>query len=178
MSQIVRWIERLSDMTGSVIAWVVFPLILATCYEVFSRYVLNAPTIWAFELGYMAMGVHGLIGAAYTLRARAHIRIDVLYGRYPPKIKALVDALGYLVLFLPVVIWLCLGLWEYWVEAYVAGELSGQSAWNPPIWPFRLSFFLGFAFLLLQGVAELIKAIQAFAGQGADYETSGGMGLE
>ena len=156
MSQIVRWIERLSDMTGSVIAWVVFPLILATCYEVFSRYVLNAPTIWAFELGYMAMGVHGLIGAAYTLRARAHIRIDVLYGRYP----------------------LCLGLWEYWVEAYVAGELSGQSAWNPPIWPFRLSFFLGFAFLLLQGVAELIKAIQAFAGQGADYETSGGMGLE
>ena len=178
MSQIVRLIERLSDMTGLMVAWVIFPLILATCYEVFSRYVLNAPTIWAFELGYMAMGVHGLIGAAYTLRMRSHIRIDVLYGQYPPKVKALVDAIGYLVLFLPVVIWLCFGLWEYWVEAYLSGELSGQSAWNPLIWPFRLAFFLGFALLLLQGIAELLKAIQAITGQTAVYETSRGMGLD
>ena len=85
MARFVGWIERLSNATGFMIAWVVFPLILATCYEVFSRYVLNAPTIWAFELGYMAMGVHGLIGTAYTLRCHAHIRIDVLYQMHEAK---------------------------------------------------------------------------------------------
>ena len=56
MMVLVRSIDRLSGFSGVVIAWIVFPLILATCFEVFSRYALNAPTIWAFELGYMAMG--------------------------------------------------------------------------------------------------------------------------
>ena len=178
MAQFVRLIERLSNATGLLIAWVVFPLILATCFEVFSRYVLNAPTIWAFELGYMAMGVHGLVGAAYTLRCHAHIRIDVLYCHFPEKLQALIDVLGYLVLFLPVVTWLCFGLWEYWVEAYVSGEQSGQSAWNPVIWPFRLCFFLGFAVLFLQGLAELIKAVLFLMGEAERREAGGGLGMQ
>ena len=101
MMALVRSIDRLSGLSGVVIAWVVFPLILASCFEVFSRYALNAPTIWAFELGYMAMGTHALIGAAYTLREGGHIRIDVLYSRFPDKAKAVVDTGGYLLLFLP-----------------------------------------------------------------------------
>ncbi len=135
MASLLRMIERVTGMAGIVIAWLVIQLILATCFEVFSRYVLNAPTIWAFELSYMAMGTHALIGAAYTLRERGHIRIDIFYSRFSPKTKALVDTFGYRVLFLPVVSWVSLGLWEYWVEAYVADFRSGQSAWNPIIWP-------------------------------------------
>ncbi len=164
MGAFVRAADRVSGSSGHVIAWMVFPLILATCYEVFSRYVLNAPTIWAFELGYMATGTHTLIGAAYTLRERAHIRIDVAYTHFSPKLKAIIDTCGYLFLFLPVVSWLTFALWEYWIEAYVWGELSGQSAWNPPIWPFRFAFFLGFALLWLQGLAELIKCIRFLTG--------------
>ena len=64
MDALVRAIERITGSAGLLIAWVVLPLILASCFEVFSRYVLNAPTIWAFELGYMAMGIHAMIGAA------------------------------------------------------------------------------------------------------------------
>ena len=63
MASLLRMIERVTGMAGLVVAWIIFPLILATCYEVFSRYALNAPTIWAFELSYMAMGTHALIGA-------------------------------------------------------------------------------------------------------------------
>ena len=92
--------------------------------------------------------------------------------------QALIDVVGYLVLFLPVVTWLCLGLWEYWVEAYAIGEQSGQSAWNPQIWPFRLCFFLGFAFLFLQGIAELIKAVLFLMGETEHWEAGGGMGME
>jgi TRAP-type mannitol/chloroaromatic compound transport system permease small subunit len=168
---LVRVIERLSHASGVAIAWVVLPLILATCYEVFSRYVLGAPTIWAFELGYMAMGVHALIGAAYTLKERGHIRIDVLYSRLPAKARAVIDTFGYVVLFLPVVGWLTFALWDYWVEAYLLDELSGQSAWNPVIWPFRLAFFLGFLLLALQGLAELIKCVRFVSGRSEEWES-------
>lgn len=161
----LRSIDRLSGVSGVIIAWIVFPLILATCFEVFSRYALNAPTIWAFELGYMAMGTHALIGAAYTLREGGHIRIDVLYSRFPDKAKAIVDTAGYLFLFLPVVCWVSWGLWDYWVEAYVNNHHSGQSAWNPVIWPFRLVFFLGYFLLALQGVAELVRCVRTLTGR-------------
>src|SRR5690606_13279906 len=165
MIRLVLLIDRISNLSGFLIAWLVFPLILATCYEVFSRYVLNAPTIWAYELGYMAMGAHTLTGAAYALRTQSHIRIDVLYTHFTNRTKAMIDVAGYLLLYLPVVTWLSIALWEYWVEALVSGELSGQSAWNPVIWPFRLTFFIGFALLFLQGIAELLKAILFLAGR-------------
>jgi len=162
---LVRWIDRLSGGSGWLIAWLIFPLIVATGFEVFSRYLFNRPTIWAFELGYMAMGVHFLIGAAYTLREGAHIRIDVLYVHLPPKARAIIDIAGYLILFLPSVGLVTWGLWDYWTEALESGERSGQSAWNPVIWPFRLLLFTGLALLLLQGVAELIKAVRVLTGK-------------
>ena len=171
---LVRCIDRLSGFSGVVIAWVVFPLILATCFEVFSRYLLNAPTIWAFELGYMAMGTHALIGAAYTLREGGHIRIDVLYSRFSDKAKAVVDTGGYLFLFLPVVCCVSWGLWDYWVEAYIDNFHSGQSAWNPVIWPFRLAFFLGYFLLALQGVAELVRCVRFLTGQTSQRQAHDG----
>ncbi len=165
MMAMVRLIDRVNGLSGVIVAWVVFPLILASCFEVFSRYALNAPTIWAFELGYMAMGTHALIGAAYTLREGGHIRIDVLYSHFPDKTKAVVDTAGYLLLFLPVVCWVSYGLWDYWVEAYVDNDHSGQSAWNPVIWPFRLVFFVGYFLLALQGVAELVRCVRVLTGK-------------
>lgn len=158
MLRLIRLLERLTGGTGVVAAWVVVPLIFATSFEVFSRYLLNAPTIWSFELGYMAMGTHFLLGAAYTLREDAHIRIDIFYNAFSAKTKAWVDAIGFLALMLPASWWLSYALWNYAATAYLTGEQSGQSAWNPIIWPFRMVFFAGFALLALQGTVQLLKA--------------------
>ena len=165
MLLLVRLIERVTGGIGLIAALVVAPLVLATVYEVFSRYLFNAPTIWAYELAYMAMGTNFLLGAAFTLRERGHIRIDVAYSHFSQRTQALIDALGYLFLFLPVAWWLTWGLWKYAYGAFLSGETSGESAWNPVIWPFRVVFFLGFLTLALQGTAELIKAVQAFRGR-------------
>lgn len=165
MLSFVRMIERITGGIGLIAALVVAPLILAMVYEVFSRYLFNAPTIWAYELAYMAMGTNFLLGAAFTLRERGHIRIDVAYSHFSPRLKALVDAVGYLLIFLPVAWWLTWGLWNYAYGAFLSGETSGESAWNPVIWPFRLVFFLGFLALALQGTAELIRAFYALRGR-------------
>jgi len=170
MSWFLRSVDRLSVGFGMLAAVIVAPLILATVYEVFSRYLFNAPTIWAYELGYMAMGTNFLLGAAYTLRERGHIRIDVLYAHFTPKVRALVDIAGYLLLFLPLAWWLSWGLWKYAYFALLSGETSGESAWNPIIWPFRMVFFMGFLLLALQGTAELIKATRILAGRGDEED--------
>ena len=120
----------------------------------------------------MAMGTNFLLGAAYTLREQGHIRIDLVYARFSPRLRALIDSIGYAVLFLPVAWWLSLGLWRYGYGAFLSGETSGESAWNPVIWPFRLVFFLGFFLLALQATAELIKALRILLG-GAKAARSG-----
>jgi len=164
MNNLLRIIEKLSGNLGILAAWIVLPLIFVTVYEVFSRYVLDAPTIWAYEIGYMATGANFLLGTAFALREKSHIRIDVLYSRFRAKTRALIDACGYLFLFLPVAIWLSYRLGLYALDAFETGDHSGESAWNPLIWPFRLVFFAGFTMLSLQALVECIRSIKVLFG--------------
>ena len=171
MRLLLRSIERISIVSGEATAWLVVPLILATTYDVVARYAFNAPTQWAYEVGYMMMGAQALLGMAYTLRAGGHIRIDAFSQRFSQTGKAIVDLLGYAVV-LPCLCWVTWSLWGYWINAFRSGELSGQSAWNPVIWPFRLIFFIAFVLLVLQIVAELIKAVLYLTGRRAHYEAA------
>ena len=136
------------------------PLIVASAYEVFSRYVLGEPTLWAYEIGTMVMGTHFLVGLAYTLREGEHVRVDFLYAHVSPRQRALIDAFGYLVLLLPVAGWLTVALWAKVQAAYESHERSGMSAFNPVIWPFRLVMCAAFALLFLQALAELLRCYE------------------
>ena len=169
MRALLRFIERISGVSGETTAWLIVPLILATVYDVVARYAFNAPTQWAYEVGYMVMGTHALLGMAYVLREGGHIRIEAFTQKFSQTAKAIVDLLGYLVV-LPCLCWITWSLWQYWLGAFRSGELSGQSAWNPVIWPFRLVFFIAFVLLSLQIIAEVIKAILYLAGRRPTYE--------
>ena len=168
----VSAIERITDNIGRVAAWLVVLLALTTCYEVFSRYLLNAPTLWAYEVGYMATGSNFILGIAYTLRERGHIRIDVLYSRFSERTKAVVDIIGLALFLLPATFWLSLKLWTYAYDAYLIGETTGESAWNPVVWPFRCIFFLGFVLLGLQGLVELLKSFKVIFDKNHASKTS------
>lgn len=159
MERLAMAIDRLSSAVGIVAAFLLAPLIVATVYEVVSRYLFNAPTSWAYEVGYMANGTLMLLGVAYTLKERAHIRIDVLYSMASKRVRALIDVVGYAVLFLPFAWWLSAGLWEYAVHAFERGTTSGESAWNPVVWPFRAMFFASFLLLALQATREFVAAL-------------------
>lgn len=161
LTRLLRLLDRVSGTSGAVAAWLIVPLIAASCYEVFSRYVLAEPTFWAFEVGYMVMGTHFLIGLAYTLRENEHVRVDILYARLSRKARALVDAFTYVVLLLPLAGWLSFGFWEKVLKAYASQERSGMSAFNPVIWPFRLVMCAAFVLLALQAVAQLIRCYLA-----------------
>lgn len=157
----VRIVDRISGFSGIIAAWLIAPLVIATCYEVASRYLFNAPTIWAYEVGFMATGAQFLLGMAYTLNRGAHIRIDVLSTMMSERLKAAVDLVCYVGLLVPFVAWVSWTLYGRALTAIRTNEHSGQSAWNPPLWPFRTIFFIAFALLLLQAIAEIVKCAQA-----------------
>ena len=87
--------------SGLLFAGLVLPMVGGLCYEVFARYLFNAPTIWAYDVTYMLYGSHFMLGAAYTLYKGSHIRTDMLYENFPLKWKGRVDASMYLVFFFP-----------------------------------------------------------------------------
>ncbi|MEQ9489659.1 MAG: TRAP transporter small permease subunit [Alphaproteobacteria bacterium] len=159
MQTIITLIELTVLRIGKITAYIIVPLVLATCYEVFSRYLLGAPTIWAYELGYILTGTHFLLGASLALQKKTHIRIDLIYNHFSPRKKSIVDLTFYCLLFLPFLILLSHSLWDYGYRAFLSGEQSGQSAWSPPIWPFRMALTLGFVLLTLQVIAEMLKCV-------------------
>lgn len=156
----LRAIERASEWAGVFGACLIVPLVLATCYEVFARYLFGAPTIWAYEVGYTLTGAHFLLGMAFTLKYGEHIRIDIFSGKFSPRARAVIDLLGYAIV-LPLTAWLTLYLFYYLRTGYVTNEKSGQSALNLPVWPLRVIFCLAFLLLALQVTAEVMKLLRA-----------------
>jgi TRAP-type mannitol/chloroaromatic compound transport system permease small subunit len=160
MDALVRAIERVTGSVGIMASFAIVPLVLATCYEVFARYLFEAPTIWAYEVGYTLTGSHFLLGLAYTLAVGAHIRIDIFSGKFSPRTRAIIDLAAYAVI-LPLLVWLSYALFQHLATGYLRGERSGQSAMNLPVWPFRIVFFTAFTLLALQVLAEVIKSARA-----------------
>jgi len=177
MHLLIRAFERVTSVVGNVGAWILVPLILSMVYEVAARHIFGAPTFWAYELGYMLAGSSFMFGIAYCLKQGAHIRVDFIYGQLSPKGQAIVDLVGYVVLLLPGLLWLDYGLYAYAREAFEYGEVTGESAWNPVIWPFRTVWTLGFFVFTLQVLAEVMKSILVLMGdpsarRGSDGSTA------
>lgn len=161
----IKYIERLTGSVGIMASFALIPLVLATCYEVFARYMFGAPTVWAYEIGYILTGAHFLLAMAFTLAHDQHIRIDIFSGHFSQRTRAVIDLVGYTVM-LPLMVWLSYALWLHLAQGYLRNERSGQSALNLPVWPFRVIFFVAFVLFALQVLAEVVKSVRRFRAGG------------
>ena len=161
MNPFVNRIERITTNIGIIAALTLVPLILTTTYEVFARYIFDAPTIWAYEVGYMLTGTHFLLGMAYTLQQGQFIRIDIFSQDMSEKTRAFIDLCAYSVI-LPLMMWLMYGLTAYLISGFIKNERSGQSAMNMAVWPFRVVFLIAFTILALQVYAEFMKSLEKY----------------
>lgn len=162
----LRFADRLSGATGFIGACLVLPLALVMFYEVVLRFIFDLPTFWAYEISYMMTGSHFALGIAYVMREGQHIRIDFLYERFSLKVKAGIDFLIYLFFLLPITSWMAWLLLCKAVTALNIGELSGESVWNPYVWPVYSVIAFGFAVFVLQVVAETIRSARVvFSGK-------------
>ena len=165
MESYLKWVEkidRLSDWGGRTISYLIYPLVGGVAYEVIARYFLNAPTEWAYDVTYMLYGTIFMLGAAYTLLKKGHIRTDLLYGKWSPQKQGKIDAILYLVLFFPAMILYLIAGIDYAAHSWITHERAANSPWMPIIYPFKAVIPLTAAMLIIQGVSEFIKSVYAW----------------
>ena len=159
MQGILVAIDRFNTWIGQLFGWLVLALTLFVSYEVFSRYVLGAPHAWAFDFMNMLYGGLFMMAGAYTLAKDGHVRGDVLYGFFPPRLQAGLDLALYILFFFPGVIAMFWAGYYYAAESWAINEHSNITADGPPIYPFKAIIPLAGLCLLLQGAVEVVRCI-------------------
>lgn len=157
---LARGIDQIAIWSGRIAAWLIIPMVLSLCYEVVARYVFNAPTEWAYDMTFMLYGSFFMLGAAFTLQRKGHVRTDSFYAKWSPRRQAWTDIVCYLVMYLPFVSVFAFVGWGYFVKAYLTHETFVSSSWQPITWPFKLAMPVTGVLLLLQGVSEVLKCVQ------------------
>lgn len=159
MQKLFLFVDKISTKIGHFFSWLILALTLMIAWEVFSRYVLDHPHPWAFDVMIMMYGAMFMMAGAYTLSKNGHVRGDVLYGFFPPRLQAGLDLLLYLLFFMPGVIALAWAGYGYASESWAIKEISNITSDGPPIYPFKTIIPLAGAMLLIQGVVEILRCI-------------------
>lgn len=159
MERFVRVVDKINLWVGHSFAWTILILTFGIAYEVFVRYVLRSPTTWAFDLSYMMYGALFLMAGAYTLSRNGHVRGDVVYRLWPPRVQATVDLVLYLLFMLPGSIALFYSGWTFAARSWRQWEVSIYSPAGMPIYPMKTLIPIAGALLVLQGLAEIGRCL-------------------
>ena len=155
----IKWVDGFSKAIGHAFAWTVVLLTLGTCYEVFMRYVLNSPTVWAFDMSYMLYGALFMMSGAYAVSRNSHVRGDFIYRKWPNRTQAKVDLVLYLVFFFPAIFAMVFTGGQYAFESARILESSVNSPAGVPVWPLKTVIFVAGLTLLIAGAAELMRCL-------------------
>ena len=161
VTSIIHAIESLNIWIGRAFGWCILILTFSVAYEVFVRYVLNAPTVWVFDMMVKMYGALFLMAGAYALAQDTHVRADVIYRLVPVKWQARLDFVLYFIFFFPGMIAL----------VYFGAEIASDSwrykevSWNSPariqIYFFKTLIPIAGTMLIVQGIGECLRCIQA-----------------
>ncbi len=159
MQKLLLAIDKVSTLAGQFFAWLILALTLMISWEVFSRYALDNPHPWAFDVMSMMYGTVFMMAGAYTLSKNAHVRGDVLYGFFPPRLQAALDLLLYLLFFIPGVFALAWAGYNFAADSWAINEHSNVTANGPPVYPFKTIIPIAGAILLAQGLVEIVRCV-------------------
>ena len=153
--------DKFSKRVGSVVCWILMPLIFAMTYEVLARKLFLAPTIWAYDISRFLYGALFMLGAGYALSRGVHIRADFLYRNFKIKNQGLIDFWLYLLFYFPGLIVFLYMTFGFVLESIQRGERGMDTTWMPYMWPIKTCLLIGIIFLLIQGFSELLKSYWA-----------------
>ena len=159
MQNLLLFIDKVSTWIGQFFSWLILALTLMISWEVFSRYFLDNPHAWAFDVMSMMYGSLFMMAGAYTLSKNGHVRGDVLYGFFPPRLQAWFDLILYFLFFIPGVFALAYAGYGFAADSWAINEHSNVTANGPPVYPFKTILPIAGAFLLAQGLVEIVRCI-------------------
>ena len=159
MQKLLLTVDKISTAAGQFFSWLIVALTFMIAWEVFSRYALDNPHPWAFDVMSMMYGSLFMMAGAYTLSKNGHVRGDVLYGFFPPRLQAGLDLTLYILFFIPGVVALAWAGYGFAAESWAINEHSNVTANGPPVYPFKTIIPIAGAILLAQGLVEIVRCI-------------------
>jgi TRAP-type mannitol/chloroaromatic compound transport system permease small subunit len=162
MERLAERIDRLVDHVGRIASWTSLVLVVLMAGNVLLRYLFRTGSVWAGELEWHLMSPIVLIGMSYALLHDGHLRVDVAYVHFPPRLQRAVDLVAALlgIAFAAIVVWLS---WKYVLQSWSIDEGSPDPGGLPARWALKAFIPAGFALLLLYAVAETIHAAARLA---------------
>lgn len=157
MKDSLKIIDFCSEKAGSLAKWFAWILVLVGSYDTIARHFFNAPTIWAYDTLCMSGGVLYVLGWSYDHLHESHIRVDLFFRYLSPRKQALVDLMGSLVLFFPLMTALLITSVSWAIRAWRINETMTSTFWYPPAGPYRTVFAVGVLLLMLQGIAKFVR---------------------
>ena len=158
-----RAIDALNEQIGKLTYWLVLAAVLISCGNALVRYAFNRSSNSWLEIQWYLFSFVFLFCAGYTLLHNQHVRIDVISSHLSARGRAWIDILGTIFFLLPMAIAIMWLSWPVFLDAYRSNEVS-TNAGGLLVWPGRLMLPVGFFFLVLQGLSELIKRIAFLLG--------------
>jgi TRAP-type mannitol/chloroaromatic compound transport system permease small subunit len=159
MQKLLLFVDKVSTFIGHAFSWLIVTLTVLITWEVFSRYALDAPHAWAFDIMIQMYGTLFMMAGAYTLAKAGHVRGDVLYGFFTPRVQASIDLTLYILFFIPGVIALTYAGYYYAGDSWRILEHSSITADGPPLYQFKSVIPVAGAILLVQGIVEIIRCV-------------------
>ena len=153
-------LDRISDISGRITAWLTLTMVLSTTIIVVLRYVFDTGVIWMQESVTWMHAAVFRVGAAYTLLHEEHVRVDIFYRKMGPRRRALVDMLGVLLFLLPLCGFLAWMAWDFAATSWSIHETSREPGGLPyPMIPLLKSVVLVMpVFVALQGISLLLRS--------------------
>ena len=159
MTRLLHFIDSLSAWVGKAFAWCIVILTFSTCYEVFVRYVLNAPTVWAFDMSVQMYGALFMMTGAYALSQDAHVRGDVIYRLLSTRVQASIDLTLYILFLAPGALALIFYGYHFAADSWFYKEVSWSSPTRIQIYFFKTLIPVAGGLVFLQGFAEAVRCI-------------------
>jgi len=155
MRGIIRIIDGISVWTGKVLSLLFLFVVFVIIYEVIMRYCFSRPTLWAYETMTMSCAFTYVLGAAWVLKERKHVHVEVVWERLSPRKRAILDSFTFLffLLYMGMLLWAAS---KYAWESYLLRETMA-STWAPPVYPLKIALAVGVAMLILQGTANFLR---------------------
>lgn len=159
----VRFMDRMNQAVGNVVMFLVFALIGIMVFDVVSRTFFNKPNIWTVEMSQFTMTAYYILGGAYTLIRKGHVRMDLFYDRWTAKGKATADVITFPLVLFYMVIFLYGSITS--LRYAIQYKQVTYSSWAPPLTPIKIIMTIGIALMTLQVIAEFFKDLATMRGR-------------
>jgi TRAP-type mannitol/chloroaromatic compound transport system permease small subunit len=166
MLRLAERIDRISAAIGQLAAWLILAVVVIQFTVVLLRYGFGMGSIRLQESVVYAHALAFLLAAAWTLKAGAHVRVDVFYRGAQPRTRALVDLLGTLVLLLPMaglILWMSV---PYAMRSWSILERSQETSGLPLVFLLKTAIPVFAVLVILQGIAEAMRAVAVLPARG------------